>query len=552
MSLELLSKNKRRTLRFGVMLEKYDLYEWEVKCIEKLLSQGNAEFKLVILLRNHSDSRKPNFYNILFWNVYYSLVKRRSNAIGSNRNISFLFPKVSFVRENDINEIKKYHLDFIIYFGTREISGEIVNIPRLGVWSFHYGNGKHNYAIPFGFWEIYRNEKITKVALCRLALEPERSSVLSVLKEGFFRTITDSYVRSLDSIYLEIAEWPAKVCHDIQNNDPSYFKSLHLKPFARIQKLPSNLETILFLFKLLINRFVKWYNYFLFYEKWNIGIVESPIHEFLKTGKKPPIKWLPSPLSYKFNADPFPIIMRKNIYILFEEYDYSIFKGYISTIKIHKGSVSLPEKVWESPFHMSYPYLLKYKNDIYCIPETSQAQEVALYKANSFPVGWVKITTLIKKFGGIDSTIFQYNGKWWLLTTDINDRPAFHRLMIWYADNLFGPWKAHSANPVKTDVRSARSAGTPFFYNGNLYRPAQDCSGNYGGRIIINKIVKLTPTEFEEKQVVTIEPNRNSPYPHGIHTISGAGDITILDGVRRVFTIKKPAILMHKLQRIFL
>jgi len=324
-----------------------------------------------------------------------------------------------------------------------------------------------------------------------------------------------------------------------------------VKSSLQIQKIPSNSETIFLLFKLLINRLVRWYYYFFFYEKWNIGIVKSPIHEFLETGRKPVIKWLPSPERHKFNADPFAVIVENDIYIFFEEYDYSILKGYISTIKIHKGVVSIPEKVWESPFHISYPYIVKDKNNIYCIPETSQVHEVALYRANSFPGEWVKIATLIKGFGGIDSTAFQYNGKWWLLTTDINDRPTFHRLMIWYADDLLGPWKAHSANPVKTDVRSARSAGTPFFYNGSLYRPAQDCSGNYGGRIIINKIVKLTSTEFKEEEITAIEPDQNSPYPDGIHTISGAGNITIVDGVKRIFTLRDPSILVRKLQNIF-
>ena len=417
------------------------------------------------------------------------------------------------------------------------------------MWSFHYGNDEQSYAIPSGFWEIYKSKKITKVSLQKLAVDPNSGIVL---KEGFFKTINDSYIRNLDSIYFEIADWPAKVSRDIGSNGTSHLNSLGVKSSSPIEKIPSNIEMISFLFKLLINRIVKWYYYFFFYEKWNIGIVENPIHEFLEKDKKVAIniKWLSPPERHKFNADPFPIVREKDVYIFFEEYDYSILKGYISTIKIQNGIVSLPEKVWESSFHMSYPYIVRDKNDIYCIPEASQAHEVALYRANSFPGGWVKIATLIKNFGGVDNTLFKYNGKWWLMTTDINDRPAFHRLMIWYADNLSGPWKAHYGNPVKTDVRSARSAGTPFFYNGNLYRPAQDCSGSYGGRIIINRIVKLTPTEFKEEEITAIEPDRNSPYPDGIHTISGVGNITIVDGLQRIFTIRDPSILIGKLRRI--
>ncbi len=553
MSLESLSKKKKlTTLRFGIICEGRNLYEREVKCIEKLLSLGNTKFSLVVFLKNRSNCRKLSFYNRLFWNIYSFLVKRRSKALRDG-NTKSLFSKIpslycNVFQKEEISEIKKYNLDFIIYLGAGKIEGEILNVPRLGVWLFHYGTDEQSYATPFGFWEIYRNEKITRVSLQRLIIKHERGIIL---KEGFFKTINDSYIRNLDSIYFEISEWPAKVCIDIKNNGASYFDTLQVKSSPQIQKTPSNLETIFFLFKLLISRIVRWYYYLFFYEKWNIGIVKSPIHEFLETGRKPVIKWLPSPERRKFNADPFAIMIEKDIYIFFEEYDYSILKGYISTIKIHKGVVSIPEKVWESPFHISYPYIVKDKNNIYCIPETSQVHKVALYRANSFPGDWVKIATLIKGFGGIDSTAFQYNGKWWLMTTDINDRPTFHRLMIWYADDLLGPWKAHYGNPVKTDVRSARSAGTPFFYNGSLYRPAQDCSGNYGGRIIINKIVKLTPTEFKEEEITAIEPDQNSPYPDGIHTISRTGNITIVDGVKRIFTIWNPSILVRKLRHIF-
>ena len=548
-------KNKRNKLRFGIILEKNSLCKWEAKCVEKLLSVGNTELKLVILLKHHADFNKQNFHSRLFWKVYYSLVKHKSTAlrIVDKRNMESIFSGVSFVQQSDIEKIRDYYLDFLIYFGTRKIDSEILNVSRLGVWAFFDGNAKQNYDIPFGFWEIYRNEKITKVSLQKLAVNSNRSRVL---KEGFFKTINDSYVKNFDSIYLEIAEWPAEICRSIENNGFSYFEDLRnlgeVDSSSLIKKIPSNTKIILFLFKLLINRFAKWYNYLFFYECCNLGISQTPIHTFLKKDRMPAIKWLTSPARSKFSADPFPITVGNDIYVLFEEYDYSIFKGYISTIRIHNGVVSLSEKVWESPFHMSYPYLLEYKNNIYCIPETSQAHEVALYKANSFPNDWVKVTTLIKGFGGIDNTIFQYNGKWWLLSTDINDRPAFHRLIIWYADNLFGPWKPHSGNPVKIDVRSARSAGTPFVHNGNLYRPTQDCSGNYGGKIIINKVLRLTPTEFLEEEVTTIEPDRNGPYPDGMHTISGVKNITIVDGVKRVFTIRNPLILLHKLQHIFL
>ena len=59
-----------------------------------------------------------------------------------------------------------------------------------------------------------------------------------------------------------------------------------------------------------------------------------------------------------------------------------------------------------------------------------------------------------------------------------------------------GPWKPHKRNPVKSDVRNSRPAGRLFYWNGDLYRPAQDSSQRYGYAMSINRVLRLTPDEF--------------------------------------------------------
>ena len=108
-------------------------------------------------------------------------------------------------------------------------------------------------------------------------------------------------------------------------------------------------------------------------------------------------------------------------------------------------------------------------------------------------------------------------------------------LFVWHARNLEGPWEPHALNPVKADIRSSRPAGTPFVHGGMLYRPAQDCSRMYGGGIVINRVVRLTPTEFAEEPAATVEPFSESPFRDGIHTLSGVGDLTLIDSKRHRF-----------------
>jgi hypothetical protein len=186
------------------------------------------------------------------------------------------------------------------------------------------------------------------------------------------------------------------------------------------------------------------------------------------------------------------------------------------------------------PFHVAYPYLFEHEGEAYCVPETSQANEVGLFKALEFPFRWVKVRTLLNGFPAVDSTVFQYEGLWWLTCTSDVEGSSL-KLFIWHSEDLFGPWKPHERNPVKTDIASSRPAGTPFVHDGRLYRPAQDCSRTYGGRVAINRVTKLTTTEFVEERVATIEPFISSPYQDGVHTISAAGDITMVDSKRIVF-----------------
>jgi len=276
------------------------------------------------------------------------------------------------------------------------------------------------------------------------------------------------------------------------------------------------------------------YNRFFRREIWNIGIVNERISVFLECDAKPAIRWLGPPREGKFLADPFAIVRNETVYILCEEVDSRVGKGRIACVQLSNGIIpSDPKVVIEQPVHMSYPYLVEHRGSVYCIPETYQAREISLYKAQEFPWKWTKCTSLVRNFAGVDATVFQFQDRWWLTCTN-EDVGSTKKLFVWYAPDLLGPWKPHSANPVKTDVRSSRPAGTPFMYKGHLYRPAQDCSRVYGGRVVLNRLEELTPTEFKEEPEAVIEPRPDSSYPDGLHTVSAAGDITLLDGKRYV------------------
>jgi hypothetical protein len=267
---------------------------------------------------------------------------------------------------------------------------------------------------------------------------------------------------------------------------------------------------------------------------YNIGLVHAPIHRFLEPGWRPEIHWLP-PRSRPgaFIADPFGVEFQGKRYLLCEYFDYQEPAGRIVGGEIRDSVlVGELENVLTGPCHMSYPFAFDYQGERYCIPETSCANEVALFKMEAIPSRWRKEVVLLQ-VDGVDSSIIQYGGRWWLFYGARSSSGA--ELFASHADSPYGPWLPHAKQPIKRDAGSARPGGTPFVHMGRLYRPAQDCSQIYGQRIVINEVLALSPDEFEERVVAVVEPDRNGPYPDGLHTLSAFGEMTLVDGKREQF-----------------
>jgi hypothetical protein len=271
------------------------------------------------------------------------------------------------------------------------------------------------------------------------------------------------------------------------------------------------------------------------HRQWTIGLVRAPIHRFLEKGFRPDVEWIRVPSREEYLADPFGMVRDGRLSILCERYDRRTGKGTLIAFDWPAvGQEPNPGVALPVDHHASYPFLLEWEGRVFCVPETYGAGEIRLYEATSFPHGWTQVATLVPGFPGVDTSMFRFEDRWWLCSThaDAPDR----RLFIWYADRPEGPWTPHARSPVKDDLSSARSAGTPFVWGGTLHRPAQDCSKTYGGRVMINAVDRLTPEEFEEHVAAVVNPDPHGPRPLGLHTLSAVGEMTLIDGFRDVFS----------------
>jgi hypothetical protein len=556
----------RPALRFGVLCSGTSFPMWQAMCLRKLLALDNVELGMLIVDEETSglfgalrEFRHRRQFSRILWYIYsafsrLSWAMRRVDMSRELEGVPVIRCRVhykgkysQYFAEKDIEDIRKQNLDFALRFGFNIIRGEILKVARYGVWSFHHDDEEKYRGSPPGFWEVYSGDPVTGAMLQRLT---DRLDSGIVLKKGFYKTVLGSYVRNRDRGFLDSTDWPAQVCVDITNGNTSHVEGEPSRTSAPIYRAPTNVQMLAFGFKVLRNLVVELATKLLYSEQWNIGVGDGPIEDFLETRTRPSVTWFPDPARSRFSADPFAVQHGGSVRVLFEDFHFLRAKGVIASVTVQGRDSSEAEVVLEEPFHMSHPYLIEHDGEVYCIPETCEADKVVLYRAVDFPARWARVATLIDGFAGVDATVIRRDGRWWLFATDQRDGPD-HKLTVWHAPTLTGPWEPHELNPVKIDVRSARPAGTPFVRDGQLFRPAQDCSKVYGGGVTINRVVTLTPHEFEETPVVVVEAYRDSRYSDGIHTLSAVADKVIVDGMRRVFVGRNPAMAVYKVRRVF-
>lgn len=245
-----------------------------------------------------------------------------------------------------------------------------------------------------------------------------------------------------------------------------------------------------------------------------------------------------------FIADPFMIKDQSTWYLFFETLDKKTLNGDIAL------ATSTDGKKWEYQqivlneiFHLSYPYVFKWENDYYMIPESSQAYSVRLYKAKKFPTEWEFVTTLLDNGNYADNSIAYYNNTWWLFSE--TDPQTNGTLRLFYADNLTGPWTEHPESPiVMNNEHTARPGGRVLPYNNALIRFAQDDAPTYGNQVHAFEITTLTKELYEEHEITespVLQAGEDGWNEDGMHTIDAhqledGQWMSCVDGINTVTT----------------
>ena len=229
-------------------------------------------------------------------------------------------------------------------------------------------------------------------------------------------------------------------------------------------------------------------------------------------------------------ADPFPLLDGEQKYLFVEEFLDGSRKGVISCLELQGTQAARHHGiVLEEPFHLSYPQVFRWEGKWRMTVESCEADRVSLYETDAFPGGWKRVADLIQGRLCVDPTLHHHQGHWYLFgnVSESGGNPS-DELFLFVADTLEGPYRAHPANPIVTDVRRARPAGRLFLDGERLIRPAQCCAPIYGSAVVFNEVVELTPEVYIEKPVSRLDPSW-SPSLDGCHTYNRDGDLEVLD-----------------------
>ena len=267
---------------------------------------------------------------------------------------------------------------------------------------------------------------------------------------------------------------------------------------------------------------------------WRPLIVEAPAETIIAAGSIADFAhhWLPPLGSFRFLADPFGIWRDDRLHVFVETYDYRVRIGSIEVLTYDRAfNLEARAPALAEPWHLSYPLVFEGEGETWMLPEAHRSGATTLYRAVDFPTRWEPAHRLALDHVAIDATPLWHDGRWWLFYTSASrEADKMAALHIAFADRLAGPWTPHPLNPVRVDRASARPGGRALVIDGQVVLPVQDCSATYGGAIRALRFAMLTPNKIEaEAGAPIVAPPGFAPFVEGLHTLSEAGDVTLVD-----------------------
>jgi methionyl-tRNA formyltransferase len=551
----------KEPLRIGLFLDSFVVENWVRRVVEEI--QASSFAKVVLVVMNNCEAPSTKILDRLSRShdqILYGLYTKFDNRFARvNPNafelvdIGDLCPNVPVLKvkplmkkfsdrfaDQDVDQILEHKLDVVLRFGFRILRGRSLDTAKHGVWSYHHDDSLRYKGGPPGFWEVMQDDPVTGSMLQILTEDLDNGQVLY---RSWAPTLNRfSVKKNNNNYYWKTAAFIGRRLRELHRDGRVTLvdeaQESAPRPYnAPLYKVPRNREMCRLLWNLGRRAVKRTVEKLLYTETWSLAFhfknnkeKNEALHRFTKLIPPPGHFW----------ADPFPVKVEDRFFVFFEDFVYSDNKAVIAMIELRKdGSFDQPATVLECDYHLSYPFLFEWNNSLYMIPETGGNNTVELYRCTWFPLEWEKEKVLLTANNPSDATLIELDGKWWMFVNiqEPGVTVNWEELHIYFADSPLGPWTPHAQNPVRSDVRNSRPAGKLFFHDGQLIRPAQDCSKRYGYATALNRVRKLNCQEFQEDEVAKIIPEWDRSVI-GTHTLNRAEELTVIDCLvrrRRLF-----------------
>ncbi len=539
-------------LRIALLVNSTTLPAWQYRMLQKVQKSGDGDIVLAVVRGKADQNATAPEKSSLALSLFYRYTRWDQKKFSESpdpfeqfklTDLNGEIPEITAtpettrwsdtLRQEDVDTMKKHNIDVIIRLGWRILKGDVLNVPRYGVWSYHHGDNQVNRGGPPGVWEHYYRQVCSGVTLQVLS---EKLDDGLVLDRSYTSTDRSSVTKTRNKLYWRSVDMLPRKLSELRQNGHSTFVeraranepdiSFYSQPLLTERKM-STLQVLQFIGRNIFD-YVKHAIYQRrFEEKW---VLYYKISDEISTSLWQ-FKLLESP-NDRYWADPHIIKRDGTYYIFVEEFMYDTMRGRIAVIPVKEdGTVGEAKTVLAPDYHLSYPFMFEHDGDTYMIPESGENRSVDLYKCTQFPDQWEHVKTLLKDSHAVDTTLYESDGQWWMFTNlrDTDGGNTHDELHLFSAPHfLTDEWTPHPQKVIASDVRCARPAGALFTKNDKLYRPAQDCSVDYGYGLQLQEVTELNNEQYSEVPVSRITPDWNTRIK-GVHTFNYVNGMTIVD-----------------------
>lgn len=429
--------------------------------------------------------------------------------------------------EEDIKNIQELDLDIILRGNVSGVyHGKILTSSKKGIISFHHEDGRRNPGVPLGFWEIYCKKPSTEFSIKILSEKLDDEDVLFhgeaktkpiyTLNQECLYEISYSYMKYILINFAKTGSLPGRLSK----------KSFSPQQLT-IPKLVISLSYLAYLcsgffFNIIIKKIIKNHH-----QRWSVAFTRTN----WTTANLSKATIIKNPKG-RFFADPFVKTVDDQTVVFVEDYHYSTKQGTISAIKIQNdGTYEIVPDIIKEQFHLSFPYIFEYQNQLYMVPESSLSNSIRLYKCTQFPDKWEYQHDIMQNVNAVDSMIFKHNDQWWLMSNiNLSNKSNNLELFAFMSDSpLSRQWQPHRRNPICFSNEFGRNGGLLRDNKNNNFRVRQKNGFiHYGMAFTIAKINILDLENYYEDFHCEIQPNF-FPNLSGTHHMHCDEEITVFD-----------------------